>query len=392
VPIRPRRAAAAAVFATLALAVGPGVAAAAPPRPPAAKQCEGRTFDNRLTETPWALQRLQPRSAWPISRGEGITVAVIDSGVSADHPVLRDRVARGIDLIPGAGGGGDCDTDGHGTLVAGIIAGRDGIGPFYGVAPDAKILPVRVVPAGGESGDKELPERIAQGISYAVAAHVDVINLSLTTIDNAHVRQAINAADAAGIVVVAAAGNRPQGMFPALAEHVIAVGGIDQKGAHVADSNVGPSLAPGRPNVDLAGPGDNVIGPAAHGGGYVVDRGTSFAAAYVSGVAALIRAEDHSLKPAEVLRRMQLTADIPAGGPDNEVGYGMVNPYRALTTLLDARHDDSVPPPAGSLPVARAAVDPLAGVKVIAGWVVSGGVVLATGLFLGRSRGWRPGG
>jgi type VII secretion-associated serine protease mycosin len=380
--------------------LGPGVAAAAPSQPPTAKQCGGKAFTDQLSEPPWALRRLAPTAAWPISRGQGVTVAVLDSGVSSSHPVLQDRVLKGVDLVPGAGGGGgDCDIDGHGTLVAGIIAGRDGVGPFYGVAPDAKILPIRVVPDSRQSNDKDLPERIAQAITLATNAHVDVVNLSLTTTDNAHVRNAIDAANAANIVVVAAAGNHGQSTFPALASHVIAVGGIDQQGAHVADANVGPSTAPGAPNIDLAGPGDKIVGPAAHGGGYVVDRGTSFAAAYVSGVAALIRAEEPGLNPADVQRRMELTADIPAGGPNNEVGYGMVNPYRALTTLLTRRHNDVTPPPSGQLPQVATAVDPLAEVKATAGWVVAGGVVLAAGLFLGnlvlprgRARGWRPGG
>jgi type VII secretion-associated serine protease mycosin len=399
VPIRHlRRVAVLAVFGCLAVALSPGLAAAVPTRVPVAKQCDGKAFTNQLDSTPWALQRLQPRAAWPISRGRGITVAVVDSGVSPNHPVLRDRVLKGVDLIPGAGGTGDCDIDGHGTLVAGIIAGRYGVNPyFYGIAPEAKILPIRVLPDSRQSTDKDLPERIAQAINMAVAEHVDVINLSLTTEDNPHVRQAIDAADAQNIVVVAAAGNKGQGSFPALASHVIAVGGIDSKGEHVADSNTGPPVAPGVPNIDIGAPGDQIVGPAARGGGYVVDRGSSFAAAYVSGVAALIRGYDHTLRPSDVERRMELTADIPAGGRDNAVGYGMVNPYRALTALL-YRRNDVAPVATGRLPRAVEAEDPLAGVKVTAGWVVTAGVVLATALFLGnlvltrgRARRWRPG-
>jgi type VII secretion-associated serine protease mycosin len=394
-----RRVAVTAALGCLLVALTPDLAGAVGPRLPAAKgPCDGQATIPQISGTPWPLQRLQPMAAWPLSRGRGVTVAVIDSGVFPNHPMLQGRVLPGTDMIPGNGGGGDCDKDGHGTLVAGVIAGRsDQSSPgVYGVAPDARILPIRVLPDHKRSDAQDLPERIAQAIDYAVAQHVDVINLSLTTTPIEHLIQAINNADAQNIVVVAAAGNTGQTPFPALANHVIAVGGIGQNGQHASDSLTGdPKPEPGKPNIDLGGP-DLGVGPAPRSTGYVSDRGSSFAAAYVSGVAALIRAYDPKLKPAEVERRMELTADIPPGGRNNEVGYGMVNPYRALTTVLYKRND-VVPAATGTLPRAVAATDPLASVKVTAGWMVAAGVLLATALFLGslvinrgRSRRWRP--
>ncbi|MEK8108396.1 S8 family serine peptidase [Micromonospora sp. M12] len=109
---------------------------------------------------PWALRRLEPTSAWPLSRGAGVTVAVIDSGVSATHPLLKGQVLEGRDFNYLAAKQGQCDEAGHGTLIAGIIAGREGTGvPFSGIAPAARILPIRVLPQLGDVSDPGFPCR-----------------------------------------------------------------------------------------------------------------------------------------------------------------------------------------------------------------------------------------
>jgi type VII secretion-associated serine protease mycosin len=381
------------MFACFAIGVSPATAEAAPSPPP---QC-GPSFSDALPRQPWPLQRLQPSAAWPISRGQGVTVAVLDSGVSRAHPKLADQVLPGTDLVQ-PGGAGDCDNDGHGTLVAGIIAGRDTRdAPFYGVAPGARILPVRVLPNSQKSTDQTLPKRIAEAIRYAVGQGAKVINMSLVTDATPEVEDAVAFARSRDVVLVAAAGNdggaqqRDQPVYPAAYDGVLGVAGIDQAGKHVATSNVGAY-------VDVAAPGYAIEGPAPRGRGYVLDQqgGTSFAAGYVSGVAALIRAYAPTLSASDVMRRIEMTADAPPDGRNNEVGHGVVNPYRAVATLLDPR-DSKAAAATGQVPSAGTGADPGISVRRVAAWAFTIGVFLAALLLVsrpvvrrGRERGWRP--
>lgn len=361
-----------------------------------APQC-GPKFSDALPELPWPLRRLDPRAAWPTSRGRGVIVAVIDSGVSRLHPKLAGQVLPGKDFVQ-PGGAGDCDMDGHGTLVAGIIAGRDTKdAPFFGIAPDAHILPVRVLPDSRKSTDPELPKRIASALVWAVNHGADVVNMSLVTEPTPELADAVAYAVRKHVVVVAAAGNEggsPQAgkpVYPAAYDDVIAVAGVDQDGKHVSTSNTGDY-------VDIAAPGLAIEGPAPRGGGYVIDPqgGTSFAAAYVSGVAALIREHSPSLSASDIRRRLQLTADSPADGNNDEVGFGVVNPYRAVATLLEPTNKRT-PAVSGQLPPPQRADDPLATVRAFAGWAFAGGLILAVLLLAtrsllrrGRRRGQQP--
>ncbi|MFC0004931.1 type VII secretion-associated serine protease mycosin [Micromonospora siamensis] len=348
------------------------------------------------TERPWALDRLKPESVWPISRGAGVTVAVIDSGVSAGHPALRGRVREGRDFSGLPQRQGRCDQAGHGTVVAGIIAGRDDTdAPFSGIAPEAAILPLRVLPDTGETRDPALPGQIAQAVRWAADHDADVINLSLVTEPAPELEQAIGYALSRKIVVVAAAGNSKEQQrqdlpaYPASYPGVIAVAGVDEQGAHVGTSISGEY-------VDVAAPGLNLIGPAPRGDGYLPepDGGTSFAAAYVSGVVALLRAAQPDLTPDQVTARLTGTADSPPEGKNTEIGYGVVDPYRAVTTLLGVRAD----PPPGAMPALPAREDPSAWQRTVALWVALAGLLLAALLLVsrpilahGRRRGWRPG-
>ena len=159
---------------TVVAPAGPALGAPAVPSP-----CAAPSFTDQVTETPWPLRRLHPSQAWPLSRGRDITVAVIDSGVSADHPKLAGQVLPGVDYTPAPRVNGQCDEVGHGTFVAGIIAGRDSPdAPFTGVAPDARILPLRIT-RNEQSNDPNEPAVIATAIRTAVAQGARVINLSL---------------------------------------------------------------------------------------------------------------------------------------------------------------------------------------------------------------------
>ncbi|MGW5669487.1 type VII secretion-associated serine protease mycosin [Micromonospora sp. NPDC003776] len=368
--------------------VAPAPAAAAAPK------C-GPAGNPAPTQPDWALDRLAPQAAWRVTRGGGITVAVIDSGVSARHPLLRGKVLPGTDVNHLASFQGQCDLVGHGTLVAGIIAGREGTGvPYSGVAPGARILPIRVLADNQRTFDESIPAEIGKAIRYAVDHEADVINLSLVTLDTRELKDAVDYALSRNVVLVAAAGNRQENQqdqkaYPAAYDGVIAVAGLDDKGEHVGSSVTGDY-------VDIAAPGLNIAGPAPGGSGYLYEPqgGTSFAAAYVSGVVALVRAAHPTLTPDQIRYRLTRTADNPPDGHNAEVGYGMVDPYRAVTSLLGSRAN----PPLGAMPKPEPPADPLAWQRTVAIWVAVVGAVLAGVLLalrpilvLGRRRGWRPG-
>ena len=258
---------------------------------------------------PWAQQELGFASVWKRTRGGGVTVAVVDSGVDA-NPQFGDRVIPGPDLVagtkPGIPPGADCV--GHGTAVASIIAAAPVPGvSFTGVAPAARILSVKI------SGTDTFPTSVTpQGIMDAVQFGADVINLSLATPDDVQgLRNAVEYALRHNVVVVAAAGNDiGQGgtdandandgtgpFYPAAYPGVLAVGAVGPGGVLAGFSDrytpVGVT-APGV-NVTSAYPGTF---PAAYD---AVQNGTSFAAAFVSGVVALVRSAHPGLNAAQVV-------------------------------------------------------------------------------------------
>src|SRR5690242_12016664 len=290
---------------------------------------------------PWAQQELGFASVWQRTRGAGVTVAVVDSGVDA-NPQFGDRVIPGPDLVagtkPGIPPGADCV--GHGTAVASIIAAAPVPGvSFTGVAPAARILSVKI------SGTDTFPTSVTpQGIMDAVQFGADVINLSLATPNDVQgLRNAVEYALRHNVVVVAAAGNDiGQGgtdandandgtgpFYPAAYPGVLAVGAIGPGGVLAGFSDrytpVGVT-APGV-NVTSAYPGTF---PAAYD---AVQNGTSFAAAFVSGVVALVRSAHPGLTAAQVVARIEATAH---GGTGPGTGHGMVDPVRAVSAVLPA--------------------------------------------------------
>ncbi len=328
-----------------------------------------------MTETPWPLQQMRPDLAWPISEGAGITVAVIDSGVSATHPALAGKVLEGRDFVQPSKLG-QCDEVAHGTLVAGVIAGRQPENSvFTGIAPKSSILPIRVLRDLEKDLDPTTPSKIAEAIEWAVDNDADVINLSLTTDPTSVLKRAIDDALDQGVVLVAAAGNdggsdgTEQTAYPAAYDGVIAVAGVDRDGHHVNTSTSGAY-------VDVAAPGAEVDGPMPQGDGYAhfTKGGTSFATAYVSGLAALIRSADPKLTPAQVADRITATADHPPQGRNDQVGYGVINPYRALTAITGAAK--ASPPPPALAPVALPQ-DPMGNTRTVATWTATALAALA---------------
>jgi len=343
------------IRAVLAAAVvGAGVAA--PAEPAAAAPACGPSRTDQVTTTPWPLRRLRPELVWPLSMGQGTVVAVIDSGVGAGHPALQGAVIPGKDYVDPAAAG-QCDESAHGSIVAGVIAGRRVDSAFSGLAPRAQILPIRVLRDTQKSTDPAVPGYIADAIRFAADRGADVINLSLVTQPMPALADAVRYALSKNVVLVAAAGNEGGGgkqgpVYPAAYDGVIGVAGVDEQDKHVSSSTSGDF-------VDVAAPGTDVVGPVPQGGGYAQfdSGGTSFAAAYVSGLAALLRSRDDTLTPAQVARQIMATADHPPENVNPVVGHGVINPYLALTTLR--RDGDAAAAPAQPLNRPDRAADPL---------------------------------
>ncbi|MEV0650227.1 type VII secretion-associated serine protease mycosin [Phytomonospora sp. NPDC050363] len=364
--------------------------------PPAARAAGCEAFSStEAYKDPWPLLRLAPERVYPLTMGEGVLVAVVDSGVG-EHPALKGRLEGGADFVTRDALPWNCDLASHGTLIAGVIAGRlDHETLFHGIAPEARILPIRVWGDKSTSGSDADTLPIAQGIREAVDRKAKVINLSLTARRTGELDKAIAYAAEHDVVVVTAAGNtasKPgEKIYPAAyaLEHasVIAVAGTDRQGAHVSSSTAGEW-------VGIAAPGVEIVGPAPAGGGYGQDPngGTSYAAPYVAGTAALLRAYYPDLSAEDVVARMKATANHPPGGRNDLVGHGEVDPYRAITAPLTP--SDGVAAPRVDQPVPP--VDEFAAVKDAALLVAAVGlvavIVLAVARFAvprGRRRGWK---
>jgi serine protease len=306
-----------------------------------------------LRSRQWDLARIDGTDAWNRSTGSGAVVAVVDTGVDASHPDLAGQVLTGYDEISQVEGG-NTDPNGHGTHVAGTIAAATGNGVgISSIAPDVKILPVRVLRAdgGGYTSDA------ANGIVYAADHGADVINMSLgSDEDDAMVSSAIAYARSRGVVIVAAAGNERQKgnptSYPAADPGVIAVAATDS-----ADLVAGYSNSGGY--VDVSAPGSSILStyPAAlNGSGYAIMSGTSMASPHVAAVAALLRSADPSLSPDQVESALETSAtDLGPAGRDDDYGYGRIDAAAALAAITPATPPTSEPT---SGPTTPPTVDP----------------------------------
>ncbi|KOX05765.1 hypothetical protein ADK66_23675 [Micromonospora sp. NRRL B-16802] len=280
----------------------------------------------------WYLDSLKIPQAQKLTQGKGVVVAVIDGGVDASHPDLRGQVLAGHGVNAAAAPDGRRDDDrekGHGTSMAGIIAGRGGDQMRQlGIAPAAKILPVSM-------GARFNSDDVTRAVRWAADAGADVINLSVSIGDGApppDLADAITYAFSKDAVLVASAGNVEQGdqrvTSPANIPGVIAVSGLDKRGNFFAGSVRGPETV-------IAAPMESIIGPApkaVSSNGYTVGSGTSSSAAIISGVVALVRAKYPQLDAANVINRLIKTArDAGPAGRDQQFGFGAVDPVAALT-------------------------------------------------------------
>jgi subtilisin family serine protease len=276
----------------------------------------------------WALASFPFSALWACSKGAGITVGIVDSGVQGDHPDLAGRVLGGASIDKGVVtlGGGSTDVNGHGTHVAGIIgAGINGVG-IVGVAPEVTLLPVRVLDSTGTG----LNSDIGAGISWAVDHGANVINISIgSSVNSAVVSSAVDYAVQRGVTVVAAAGNNHQltpadvPQYPAALDSTVAVAALSPSGAIAGYSTNGSY-------VDVAAPGSTIwssVPPSTWG----TKSGTSMAAPHVSALIALILGSRGSVAPPAMLSR--LTSTATDGGPagfDPMFGWGRIDPIAAL--------------------------------------------------------------
>ena len=303
----------------------------------------------------WGLAQVQAQQAWKVATGKGVVVAVVDGGVDATNPDLRGKVLPGKDLVHGTKNAWT-DVDGHGTAVAGIIAGtrNNGVG-IAGVAPDARILPVKdgeyqpnasLTPAGvvwaADRGAKVIL------ISTETLAGIDAVSPAL--LDD-EIRRAIEHAWAKGAVVVVAAGNNSEPICssPASLPRVVCVGAVDRRALKPAFSSFDAAMstdylvAPGGSDLPIGfdnptgvGNDENIWATTVPGVGttptqerWTQVRGTSFAAPFVAGVAALL--VQRGLTNAQVVERLTSTAtDLGVPGRDPVYGYGEVNAVRAV--------------------------------------------------------------
>ena len=285
----------------------------------------------------WHLKTLNLAGAWTYANGTGVTVAVIDSGVDATHPDLQGQVLPGLDLVDSKGDG-DTDLVGHGTTVSAIIAGRgDDTAGVIGIAPHAKILPVRVLDEENRYNDAII---VAKGVRWAVDHGARVINLSLGGNGSSDaLAAALDYAFAKDVVVVACTGNvsassDPEVWYPAREPGVLAVAGMERDGDVLWSGSI-----TGKETVVTA-PATQLVG-ANTGGGYWKVQGTSFAAPMVSGTAALIRSRWPTMPAGEVINRIIRTAkDRGTAGRDPTYGFGLVDPTGALTAEVPEVYDN----------------------------------------------------
>ncbi|SEC20703.1 Subtilase family protein [Amycolatopsis tolypomycina] len=340
-------------------------------------------------EIPWGQRLVDPARLWPLTRGEGQLVAVIGTGVDGQN----------AQFAPGQLEGGArterTDCDGRGTIAAGIVGAQpDPSTTFAGVAPGAHLLPIRYATSDG--GD---PGELAEAIDTAVDRRAGVILVAVpAAADSPALSSAVARARSAGAVVVSAAAASQQGArtYPTATSGVLAVGSVNPAGE--------PVQTEAGDHVGLAAPGAELVSTSAGAGGAVAHRwpvtDPGLAAAYVAGVAALVRAYHPALSGEQVVTRLTLTAHRPpSGAHDPRLGWGVLDAYAAVSSTLpaDVAGPGAVAPAASAPTVVPAAAPAPRPSDVTAGTIALAGVALAAAAGVtvaavrrARRRGWRP--
>ncbi|MEU8372631.1 S8 family serine peptidase [Micromonospora sp. NPDC048894] len=302
----------------------------ASPRPGGAgPKCTATTGSSSRSD--WAQLRMAADSAWTLTRGNGVKVAVVDSGVDASVQQLSGRVAVGADVTVG-NGRGDTDCLGSGTAMAGIIAGDSSVdGSPVGIAPDATILPVRVVRGSGAAR----PADAANAIEVAVSAGASVVAVG-SHVDLGDPAVASSVATALDHDVLLVAGAPTKAVTPPSPAGRSGGGALLFTGGVGAGDQLAEQYVAGA--VEVVAPGVDVASLGVGGGRAVSNTGTEFAVAFVAGQAALIRAAQPDLTAAQVKERIRGTADAIGTAPDAKYGSGMINPAASVSVAVDDRN------------------------------------------------------
>ncbi|WP_030816837.1 type VII secretion-associated serine protease mycosin [Streptomyces sp. NRRL F-2799] len=306
----------------------------------------------------WHLDAMQASTMWKTSTGRGITVALIDSGVDSSLPDLKGQVLDGADYS-NRRGDEHTDLDDHGTAMASIIAGVGAIRPqtgASGLAPDAKILPIRMLAAGETAGSldggSQYSQALTRAIRYAADSQAQIINMSLGLSDSPgrhdvetpELKAAVRYAHSKGKLLFAAVGNSAQRgnyvQYPAATPGVVGIGAADEHARAAEFSQQGPE-------VDMVAPGVNIVHSCTEGAKICVSRGTSDASAIASASAALIWSAHPDWTNNQVLRVMLETLAKPQDGSKRNdiVGYGGIRPRLAFTKSVDPGPADEYPLP-----------------------------------------------
>jgi len=359
------------------------------------------------TSTPAALDTLQASRAAQTATGKGVTVAIVDSGVDADNQHFDGgTVLAGTNLVPDGIADGRTDDNGHGTAIAGLVAAQlISTSGVVGLAPDAKILPVRVFRSDGdndiEAGYGPDLARVAEGIRYAAEQGAQIISVSMSDgVDSKELRSAVAFATERGSLVVASAGNAatsdtPNGVprYPAAYDEALGVTATGDDLVVTEDSIHGPQ-------VDVAAPGSQILTTAREAGDctYAVSApSSSFSTGYVSAAAALVAQAFPRATPSEWKYRLEATASRAQPDYRDDVnGWGLIQPYEALTAVLDGTTRGPENPTAVRVttePVVAAPVtidritSPLVATQTVTLWIsVIGGTILVVLALVARLR------
>jgi subtilisin family serine protease len=291
----------------------------------------------------YALAKLHLLQAHTLATGKNVRVAVIDSAVDLQSAELAGSIAGTFDTLKSPR-----KAHAHGTSIATLIAGH---GQLTGAAPGAKILAVRAFDPDAH-GAQGSTVNIIKGLDWAVANRARIINMSFAGPADPLLERALEAAHKKGITLIAAAGNagaKSPPLYPAAYSPVIAVSATDADDHLLEQSNRGGQIA-------LAAPGKDIL-VALPGGGVEVSSGTSYSAAEVSGVAALLIQRDGKLTPDKLRRLLEKSAkDLGPSGRDHMFGYGLVDAAGALARA-GAPVTAELPTASVPLPLRRVSTD-----------------------------------